>query len=125
MRATFSVLKPGARHVFYVITTTEGLTHTDRARLAQRDGNEYVESAVGYDLLMSESGFVDIELVDVTPQYLETAKSWKMAWEEDAESFVALLGEEDYRTRMRNRSLDIAHAEDGLVKRYLVSGVKP
>lgn len=125
MRATISVLKPGAPNCFYVITSAENLTDADRARLAQRDGNEHIESPVRYDVMMEEDGFTDVELVDVTPQYSETLKAWKREWEADADAIIELIGGEEFARRMRNRSLDIAHAADGLLFRYRVFGIKP
>ena len=123
MRATRSVLKSGAANCFYVITTADDLTNTDRERLAQRDGNEHVESLVPYHMLMEEAGFVDVELADVTSQYLKTLKGWKGEWEAAADAFTELFGEEEFARRLRNRNLDIASTADGLLHRYRVYGV--
>ena len=125
LRATYSVLKPGAPNCFYVITTAEGLTDAERERLAQRDGNEHVESRVPYDVLMDEAGFIDIELTDVTSQYNKTLIEWKREWEADAVAFIELVGEQEFVRRIRNRNLDIAHTADGLLQRFQVYGVKP
>lgn len=125
LRATDSVLKPGAPNCFYVITTAGNLTDADRDRLAKREGNEHVESPVPYNVLMERAGFADIELTDVTIQYVETLKGWKRAWEADAAALIELVGEEEFARRLHNRTLDIANAEDGLVRRYRVFGTKP
>lgn len=125
LRATYLVLKPGAANCFYVITNTQDLTEADRERLAERDGNEHVESPVPYDALMHEASFVDIQLTDLTSAYLETLKRWKQAWEADSDALIDLVGEEEYSRRMHNRTLDIANAEDGRVRRYRVYGTKP
>ena len=125
MRATRSVLKPGAANCFYVITTVEDLTDADRTRLAERDGNEHVESQVAYDVLMDEAGFVDIQLTDVTSQYAKTLREWKSEWEADAEAFIELFGKKEFARRIHNRNLDIANTADGLLRRYWVQGVKP
>jgi len=125
MRATRSVLKPGASNCFYVITTADDLNETDRERLAQRDGNEHVESPVPYDMLMEEAGFVDIEVTDVTSQYIKTLRGWKSEWEAAANAFIDLVGKKEFARRIRNRNLDIATTGDGLLRRYRVYGVKP
>ena len=125
MRATHSVLKPGAANCFYVITTAENLSAAERERLARRDGNEHVESRVPYDVLMEEAGFIDIELTDVTSQYNKTLIEWKREWEADAVAFIELVGEQEFVRRIRNRNLDIAHTADGLLQRFQVYGVKP
>ena len=125
MRAAQSVLKPGAPNCFYVITSAEDLTDEDRERLAQRDGNDHVESRVPYDVLMEKAGFIDIDLTDVTSQYAKTQLGWKREWEADADLFIELVGQEEFERRMRNRNLDIASTADGLLHRYRVYGVKP
>ena len=125
MRATRLVLKPGAPNCFYVITTAEDLTDADRERLAQRDGNEHVESPVPYDVLMEEAGFAYIEVTDVTSQYAKTLMGWKREWEADADAFIELVGEKDFARGIRNSNLDIASTADGLLRRYRVYGVKP
>ena len=125
MRATRSVLKPGASNCFYVITTADDLNETDRERLAQRDGNEHVESPVPYDMLMEEAGFVDIEVTDVTSQYIKTLSGWKSEWEAAANAFIDLVGKKEFARRIRNRNLDIASTADGLLRRFRVYGVKP
>ena len=125
MRATRSVLKPGAPNCFYVIANAKDLTDADRERLAERDGNEHVESPVPYDMLMEEAGFVDVGLTDVTSQYVETLMGWKSEWEADADAFIELIGKREFLRRNRNRNLDIATTGDGLLRRYRVYGVKP
>lgn len=125
LRATYLVLKSGAPNCFYVITSAQDLTEADRERLRERDGNEHVESPVPYDVLLHEAGFVDIQLMDLTSAYIATLEGWKQAWEADADALIDLLGEEEFSRRMHNRTLDIANAEDGIVRRYRVYGTKP
>jgi cyclopropane fatty-acyl-phospholipid synthase-like methyltransferase len=108
-----------------VITTPGDLTDKERERLAQRDGNEHVESRVPYDVLMDEAGFIDVELTDVSDQYAKTLTEWKREWEADADAFIELVGEQEFIRRIRNRNLDIANTADGLLQRYQVYGVKP
>ena len=125
MRATHSVLKPGAANCFYVITKVENLSAAEGERLARRDGNEHVESRVPYDVLMEEAGFIDVELTDVTSQYAKTLIEWKREWEGDADAFIELVGEQEFVREINNRNLDIVNTADGLLQRYQVYGVKP
>ena len=125
MRATLSVLRPGAPNCFYVIASAENLTDKDREQLAERDGNEHVESQMPYDMLMEQAGFVDVELTDVTSQYAETLMGWKREWEAEADAFIDLVGQKEFIRRVHNRDLDIAAVFDGLLSRYRVYGVKP
>ena len=125
MRAINSVLKPNGRHCFYVITTPQALTDADRRRLTLRDGNDYVESPIPYDTMMSTAGFVDVEVVDVTAEYLETLHAWKREWLAEADALIELLGDEEFDRRITNRTYDIENAEAGLNMRYRCFGVKP
>ena len=119
-----SVLKPEAPTCFYVITNAKDLTDSDRERLRKRDGNDHLESPVPYKVLMQQAGFVNIQVTDVTPQYIKTLREWKTAWEADVDALIELVGEEEYTRRLGNRRLDIASAEDGLSVRHRVSATK-
>ena len=125
LRATHTVLKTGGRNCFYVIYSKENMTDSERRRLERREGNEHVESPLPYERLMAEAGFVDVEVADCTPEYIDTIKAWKREWEGDADAFIDLLGEEEFSQKIRNRILDISNAEDGLTRRTRVFGVKP
>lgn len=124
MRAIHRALKPGASICFYVIAA-EGLSDADRGRLARRDGNDHVESPLPYDVLMTQAGFVDVDVVDVTSPFLETLRSWKREWESEADSLIELFGEEEFSRKINNRVLDIADTENGLLRRYQVYGARP
>lgn len=125
LRATHAALRSGGLICFFVISNARLLTDADRARMARRDGNEHVEAARPYDVLMDEAGFVGVELTDVTSQYIETLRGWKEAWEAEADALGELMGAEEYARRMRNRGLDVAHAEEGLTCRFRVFGRRP
>lgn len=124
LRATYQALKPGGRNCYYVIATKDGLLSVDRAQIAKRDGNEYVESPAPYGRLMEEAGFEDIEVFDVSKEFLETIAAWKREWEAESDSLIELLGEEEFSRKIHNRELDLASAEAGLLKRFRVFGRK-
>lgn len=124
MRATHLVLKSGAGHCFFVISTKPDLTDAERLRLERREGNEHVESSVPYGQLMHEAGFKGVEVSDVTPEYIVTIRAWKNEWEADSDALIELVGEEEYERRIRNRILDISNAEDGLLQRFRIFGAK-
>lgn len=124
LRATHSVLKPGAPTCFYVIANAIDLTDAGRKRIRERDGNDHLETPVPYEVLMQQAGFARIELADITSRYIETIRAWKEAWEDDADALIELVGEDEFARRLHNRRLDIANAEDGLTRRYRVSGTK-
>ena len=123
LRAISSVLKPGGRQLFYAITLATGLSDQARKR-AIRQGNEHVGAEPGYRILMKQAGFEDIEVMDVTDDYLSTMEAWSTAWGVDSDALTQLLGETEYNRRIELREVDIAAVRSGLLMRYLISGVK-
>lgn len=123
LRALHSALKPDGRLGLYVIATSEAITETDRALLARRDGNDHVEAPLPYDEMLSQAGFVDIDLTDVSAEFVNTLAGWKREWEAEADSLIEVFGEAEFTRKLENRRLDIAHTEAGLLRRYRVYGV--
>ena len=109
--------------MFYAITLASGLSAEERRR-AIRDGNEHVGADPGYEDLMTQAGFVDIEVVDVTDSYRVTMEAWSNAWAADSDALVKLLGQQEYELRHELREVAIAAIRDKLLMRYRVSGVK-
>lgn len=124
LRAVEAALKPNGRHVFYAITLTGGISAEEKAR-AIRLGNEHVDAGPGYAALMEQAGFDQVEVTEVSEGYLVTLERWTRAWHDDSIALSELVGDEEYQAGMERREVDIAAVEEGLLKRYLVSGVKP
>jgi len=74
---------------------------------------------------MDRAGFVDIDLVDMSENYLTTLEGWVQTWKDDSASLIELFGADEYNDRMRKRQVDITAVREGLLKRHLVSGTKP
>ena len=123
LRAISEALKPDGRHIFYAITLASGLTTEERQR-AIRDGNEHVGAAPGYQVLMTQAGFADVDVVDVTDSYLSTMEAWSIAWKANADALIRLLGQAEYQRRIELREVDIAAVRSKFLLRYRVSGVK-
>jgi hypothetical protein len=109
--------------MFYAITLASGLSAEERRR-AIRDGNEHVGADPGYENLMTQAGFVNIEIVDVTDSYRVAMEAWANAWAADSDALMTLLGHQEYELRKELREVDIAAVRDKLLMRYRVSGVK-
>ena len=124
LRAVEAALKPNGRHVFYAVTLTAGISDEERDR-AIRLGNEHVDAGPGYAVLMGQAGFDQVEVTEVSDGYLVTMERWTRAWQDDSVALSELVGDEEYQARMERQAVDIAAVEEGLLKRYLVSGVKP
>ena len=73
---------------------------------------------------MEAAGFVNVETVDVTAQFLETAQAWRRGYLTYEAELRPLLGDE-YDELCKNREDLIAAVEDGLLERTMVFGEKP
>ena len=66
------VFRPGGRIAFYTIFVPPGLTGRDRRR-ASRAGPPAVAGSSAYRNLLRSARFVEVDEVDVTAAYLDTA----------------------------------------------------
>ncbi len=106
-----------------MLLLADGLSDEERHR-ALETAPDYAETVPGYDELLSEAGFEEAELIDITPAYLDTLVAWFEAWEGEARDLEALLGAEEFAERMTNRRRSIENIRDGLVERLLVTAKK-
>ena len=121
LRACRRVLKADGLLGFLVIVVSEGLSTVDRDE-AIVAGPEFVRAEPGYRALMTESGFVDVELEDVTPEYAETAAAWRTEWDREAEELKQLVGHDEFLERQARRERSSLAIESGLLRRFLVTG---
>ncbi|MDJ0925439.1 MAG: hypothetical protein QNJ77_12830 [Acidimicrobiia bacterium] len=123
LRESFRILKPGGTTCFAVIAVAEGLTDEELAE-AINAGPPYVTAAPGYPELMSAVRFSQVDIGDVTDGYLETLRAWHSAWRTESVALKRVVGNTDYDERQANRVRSIKAVEDGLLRRYLISGIK-
>jgi len=87
-------------------------------------GPRAVTSTRPINVLMEAAGFEEIEVSDVTPDFVSTAESWFKAFATRAAELRPLLGNEfDYRQRARQEM--ITAADRGWLRRLLVNGTAP
>ena len=72
-----------------------------------------------YPTMLASAGFVDIERVDVTRQYRETAAAWLAGRERRADQIIATVGAETHEEKVKDSRDTIAAIDDGLLRRYL------
>lgn len=72
---------------------------------------------------MIAAGFDDVELVDVSDQYLVTLSAWIAARDAESAALEPLLGVAEFAEGQESRLLEAAAIREGLLRRYLVSGV--
>jgi hypothetical protein len=123
LRASHRVLKPGGTNAFTVIAVSEGLSAEQREE-AIAAGPPHVDADLSYPDLMHAAGFDHVEATDVTRLYLHTLTSWWREWETESVELRRILGGDDYTERQANRKRAIRAVRDGLLHRYLISGVR-
>lgn len=74
------------------------------------------------DVLMHQAHFEDIELTDVTSQFLSTARSWHERFARYEAEIKTVLGEARWEERQASRAELVRAVEEGLLRRLLVSG---
>ncbi len=118
MRASRRILKRGGRVAFLVIEPTPGLDPAARRR-AHRNGPSAIAIRTGYPSIMGTAGFVDIEAIDLTAEYLQTQRAWISATVNREAGIRAALGDEGFDQRMKDRMDTLRATEDGLLARFL------
>ena len=73
---------------------------------------------------MRAARFEEVEVADVTTEFVATAQAWFEAFAAREEELRPLLRAE-YDDRQKGRQEMIAGAEEGLLKRLLVGGTAP
>ena len=74
--------------------------------------------------LMHAARFEEVEVTDVTPDFITTTKAWFNAFVERESELRPLLATE-YDDRQNGRREMIQGAQEGLLQRLLVSGTAP
>jgi hypothetical protein len=75
--------------------------------------------------LLATAGFIDIDHVDVTPEFAATAQAWIEGWAANEAELVALESPERFAERQRDRSVQLRAVQDGLLQRALFSAARP
>ena len=105
------------------MAVSPGLSAKEHRR-AVRWGPRAIASSRPFDELVAAAGFVDIEVLDVTEDFHSTANAWVAQWSRHEDELRPILGELlDERTTHHKEM--IAGAEQGLLKRLLITARKP
>lgn len=119
LRAAYRILRPGGTAAFAVIALAEGV---ERSALHEDAGPPHPETDEGYPLLMERAGFVDVDCIDVSAEYLETTTGWLNGWESEAYELRKLVGIDAFDLQQGRRRQHVSAIERGQLLRYLVSG---
>jgi hypothetical protein len=118
------VLRPGGRIAFYTIAVTPGLRADDHRR-AVRCGPPEVRTRSDYLSLLRSAGFVELDEVDVTADYLDTARGWLRHGQEFEAGLAALETPGAFAGKLARRREAIAVIEAGHLRRSLLVATRP
>jgi hypothetical protein len=124
LRACRRLLRPGGRTAFLVIHVAPGLSPSDRRR-AVLTGPRAVDSRRQPAELAVQAGFVEVEEIDVSAEYLQTARGWfEHSWR-FADELRQVLGPLEFEQKQSERRAAIQAIEEGALRRALVVGRRP
>jgi cyclopropane fatty-acyl-phospholipid synthase-like methyltransferase len=116
LRASHRLLRPRGRLAFFTISVTPGLASADRRRAVAAGP----PAPTGPDLTdgLRRYGFIDVREIDVTSDYLETARAWRAARIRHRDE-LRPVDPEVYDERLDKGEQAIAAIEAGLLRRTL------
>ncbi len=116
LRASRRVLRPGGRLAFHTIELPPGLS-APRRRRAISIGPPAVTVRTTYRGLLRSAGFIEIDAVDLTAEYLATQRRWLAATHRHEEGLRSALGDDVVREGLERRRRTVDAIEDGLLLR--------
>jgi hypothetical protein len=124
LRASRRLLRPGGRTAFFTIHPTPGLSPHERRR-AHRDGPVAVASHLTGRELLERAGFVDVEEIDCTPEFVTVAQAWVDQCADHRDALAELLGADEVDQRQTERRIQLQATRDGLLRRSLLVATNP
>jgi hypothetical protein len=115
---------PGGRTAFFTIFIAPGLSRRDHRR-AVRLGPRAVASNRAHPDLVAAARFVDVEEIDFTEEYLETARRWLRFSRQLEPPLRASLGDAAFEEQLTDRTDMVTAIEGGLLKRSLLVAASP
>ena len=109
---------------FITIAIAEGLDGATRRR-ARRSGPRAVATRADQQQLLRSAGYVDIEEVDVTAAFLETMRGWVQQRDCHFDELARLEAPGAFEERQRGHRAQLAATEKGLLRRVLLTAVRP
>jgi hypothetical protein len=123
LRASRRVLRPAGRLAFHTIELPPGLS-TSKRRRAISIGPPAVTVRTTYPGLLRSAGFVEIDEVDLTAEYLATQRRWLAATLRHDDALRAALGDDAVREGIERRRRTIDAIEEGLLLRTLYTATR-
>jgi hypothetical protein len=124
LRACRRILVPGGRTAFFTILTSPGLSRRDRQR-AIRLGPRAVASNRVQSELVTAAGFVEVDEIDFTDEFLETVRRWLRFSRELETGLRRTLGDDAFDQQLSDRTDMVVAIEAGLLRRSLFVAAVP
>jgi hypothetical protein len=124
LRASRRLLQPGGRTAYFTIFPAPELSKRDHRR-AVLLGPRAVRSSKDQADLLEAAGFVQIEVMDMTQDFLETARRWLTHASELDGELRSALGDVLFDEQQADRRSLITAVEEGLLCRALFVGTRP
>jgi hypothetical protein len=123
LRASRRVLCPGGRLAFHTIELSPGLSAARRRR-AISIGPPAVAVRTTYPSLFRSAGFIEVDAVDLTAEYLATQRRWLAATLQYEVGLRDALGDDVVREGIERRRRTVGAIEEGLLLRTLYAATR-
>jgi hypothetical protein len=124
LRACRRILVPRGRTAFFTILTSPGLSRRDQRR-AVRLGPRAVASNRVQSELVTAAGFVEVDEIDFTDEFLETVRRWLRFSRELETALRRTLGDDAFDQQLSDRTDMVVAIEAGLLRRSLFVAAVP
>lgn len=124
LRACRRLLRLGGRLAFYTILVSPGLSKTHHRRAVQAARTE-VASRQEYQAMLRSAGFVQIVEMNVTAEYLRTARGWLEARQRHAAELRQSEGDSQFEEKQMQDRAQVKAIQEGLLRRSLFVGKRP
>jgi hypothetical protein len=124
LRACRRILVPGGRTAFFTILISPGLSRRDQRR-AVRLGPRAVASNRVQSELVTAAGFVEVDEIDFTDEFLETVRRWLRFSRELETTLRRTLGDDAFDQQLSDRTDMVVAIEAGLLRRSLFVAAVP
>jgi 2-polyprenyl-3-methyl-5-hydroxy-6-metoxy-1,4-benzoquinol methylase len=124
LRACLRLLRPEGRLAFTTIHVAPDLD-ARRHRRAVRAGPWQVATRRPYPELVSQAGFDDVVVIDVTEDYARTQRAWLTANQSRSADVRRVVSDHEFETAQADRRYAQAAIEEGLLRRSLITATRP